>query len=105
MGKGEMELKKDLVWEGGERQWCTTAHRMWSETEKIGCKMRQLKISKKRHAKHVSFSNSTRIDRIRALQLNKHTHIRLRYKSLNDVKTLDKAVFNNKTHAVAEGLM
>ena len=67
--------------------------------------MRQLKISKQSYVKCVSFSNNTRIDIIRALQLNKHMNIRLRHESLNNVKILDKAVFNEKTQMVVEGSM
>ena len=67
---------------------------MLTENEKVDCIMRQLKISKQSHIKHVSFANSTMQERIRVLQLNKHTNMRLRYESLNNLETLDKLVFN-----------
>ena len=47
MDMGEVELKKDVVWEGDERQWCMTAHVIWTEKDKVDCVMRQLKLSKK----------------------------------------------------------
>ena len=35
-----MELKKDIVWEGAEQQWCITVYEIWSEKEKIDFSMR-----------------------------------------------------------------
>ena len=73
MDNGEMELKKDVMWEGDERQWCTTVYSAWTEKEKVDCMMRQLKTRKQSHVKHVSFANGIRQERIRVSQLNKHT--------------------------------
>ena len=63
------------------------------------------KDKQKSYVKHVSFANSTRQERIRALQSNKHTNIRLRHKSLNNVEALDKALIKEKSQTVVEELM
>ena len=53
----------------------------------------------------MSFANSTKQERIGALQLNKHINMRLKCESLNNVEALDKAEFNEKSQTVAEGLL
>ena len=40
-----LELKKDIVWEGDEQQWCIIVHGIRSEKEKINFLIRQMKIS------------------------------------------------------------
>ena len=88
---GEIELKKEIVYEGKENEWCITLHGMSSLKEKLDIALRQLKFSKDSYIKYVSFSNSTRNERIGELQLNKYTNIKLKYEYLEKVGILDIA--------------
>ena len=56
----EIELKKELVYKGNEREWCITIHSMRSVKEKVDMAMQSIKFSEKSHVKYVSFANSTR---------------------------------------------
>ena len=44
---GEVELKKDVMWEGDERHWCMVAHSAYTERDIVDGVTRQLKLSKK----------------------------------------------------------
>ena len=67
--------------------------------------MRQMKLSTQSHIKYVSFSNSTKQERLRALQLNKFINIRLKYESLNNIGVLNEAVYHKKNQIVVEVIM
>ena len=49
MDMGEVELKKDVEWEGDEKKWCVAEHGAWTEKDEIDLQMRQLKLSEKVH--------------------------------------------------------
>ena len=40
MKMGEVELKKDAVWEGDGNQWCIEVHGVWAENDKVDLAMR-----------------------------------------------------------------
>jgi len=67
--------------------------------------MRQMKFSENSHIKYISFSNSTRNERIGALQLNKFINIKLKFECLENVGVFDKAYYQNKEKTVSEILM
>ena len=58
--------------------------------------MRQMKLSTQSHIKYISFSNNTKQERLRAIQLNKFINIRVKYESLDNVGVLNEAIFNEK---------
>ena len=98
-------MKKQIVYEGSENEWCLTLHRMGSVKEKIDMAMRQIKFSTHSHIKYVSFANSIRNERIGALQLNKFINIKLKYECLEDVGVLDAAKFQDQTKTLSEFIM
>ena len=101
----EIELKKQVVYEGKENEWCITLHGISSNKEQLDMAMRQMKFSENSHIKYVSFSNSTHNERIEALQLNKFINIKLKYECLKNVGVLDKVYYQNKEKTVSEILM
>ena len=98
----EIELKKELVYEGNESEWCITIHSMSSVKEKVDRAMQSMKFSEKSHVKYISFVNSTRNERIGSLQLNKYINIRLKYECLEEVGILDEAEYQGKKKTLAE---
>ena len=78
---------------------------MRSVGEKVDIVMRQARFSRNSHIKYVSFSNSTRNERIGALQLNKCINIKLRYECLEDVDILELAKYNGIEQTVSEVVM
>ena len=57
---GDVEFKKDYVYEGGEQQWCIVVLGIWSQKEKVELVMRRVKLGENSHIKYVSFAQSTR---------------------------------------------
>ena len=47
INNGELELKKEVVYEGNKNEWCITLHGISSMKEKLDIAMRQMKFSKK----------------------------------------------------------
>ena len=64
-----------------------------------------MKVSKNSHIKYASFSNSSKVERLRALQLNKLINVRVKCESLNNINVLEEAEYNNKKQTVAEVIM
>ena len=64
-----------------------------------------MKVSKNSHIKHASFSNSSKVERLRALQLNKLINVRVKCESLNNINVLEEAEYNNKKQTIAEVIM
>lgn len=64
---------------------------MRSVKEKEDAAIKQMEFSANSHIEHVSFANSARNERIRGLQLNKHTNVKLKYECLENTGTLDVA--------------
>lgn len=101
--KGNMELKKEPVYEGAENERCITIHGIRSEKDNVDTAMRMMKLSG--HIKYVSFNNSTKNERIGTLQLNKCINIKLKYECLEDVGVLDEVEFNNEKSTLSEVIM
>lgn len=101
----DIELKKQIVYEGSKNEWYLTLHRMGSVKDKIDMAIRQIKFSTHSHIKYVLFANSTRNERIGALQLNKFINIKLKYECLEDVGVLDAAKFQDQTKILSEFFM
>ena len=93
------------MYEGSENEWCLTLHGMELVKDKIDTVMRQIKFSKHSHIKYVSFTNSTRNERIGALQLNKFINIKLKYECLEDVGVLDEVKVQDQTKTLSEIFM
>jgi len=98
-------LKKELVYEGSENEWCITVHGMSSVKEKIDIAMKQMRFSERNHIKYVSFANSTRNERIGGLQLNKYINIRLKYECIKNVRVLDIAKYQGQEKPLSEIIM
>ena len=65
--KGKVELKKDVVYEGKENDWCISVHGTWSSKDSVDRAMMNLKLGNNSHIKYISFANSTKNKRIGAL--------------------------------------
>lgn len=78
---------------------------IWSQKEKVDLEMRNMKLGKNSYAKYVSFANSSRNERISALQLNKHINIKLKYECIEDAGVLDETEFEGTRQTVSEVVM
>ena len=103
--KGTVELKKDVVYEGKENEWCITVHGTWSEKDTVDKAMMNMKLGDESHVKYISFANSTRNERINALQLNKYINIKLKYECLENVDALDEIDIEEKRQTLSEVVM
>ena len=94
-----------MVYKGAEVQRCITIHSMKSVLDKVDIAMRQSRFSRNSHIKYVSFSNSTRNERIGVLQLNKCINIKLKYEYLENVDVLELAKYNGVEQIVSKVIM
>ena len=78
---------------------------MRSIIDKVDIVMRQSRFSRNSHIKYVSLSNSTRNERIEALQLNKCINIKLKYECLENVDVLELAKYNRVEQTVSKVIM
>ena len=88
IGEGKVEVKRKMVFEGPEREWCIIVHSTRLETDKVDFGLRKMSIENKTHIKYVSFKNSTKADKIAGLKLNRLLNVRVKYERLEDVNTL-----------------
>ena len=88
IGEGEVEVKRKIVFEGPEREWCITVYSTRSKTDKVDFGLRKISIENKTYIKYVSFKNSTKADKIAGLKLNRLLNVRVKYEWLEDVNTL-----------------
>ena len=70
IGDREVEIKKNMVYEGSECEWCITVHSMKLIVEKVDFGLRKMSAENQTHMKYISFKNSTKADRIAGLKLN-----------------------------------
>ena len=77
---GELEVKRNIVYEGNEKQLCVTVYSVKSAVEKVDFGLRKMSAENKSHLKYVSFKNSTKADKIAGLKLNRLINVQLRYK-------------------------
>ena len=68
---------------------CVTVHAIKSSKEAVDAAMQQVNMGKNHHAKHVSLSNSSAVDRGGGLRLNKFLKTRLKHESLDNVGALE----------------
>ena len=64
-----------------------------------------MKLAKNFHVKYVSFSSSSKVERVGGIKLNSMLNNRLRYKFLDEVDILDDAIYEGKSFKVSEVLM
>jgi len=77
--KGEIKVKRNMVYEGDEKEWCVTVHSVRSAAEKIDFGLRKMSAESKSHIKYISFKNSTKADKIAGLKLNRLINVKLNY--------------------------
>jgi len=103
--KGEIEVKRNMVYEGDEKEWCVTVHSVRSAAEKINFGLRKMSAESKSHIKYVSFKNSTKADKIAGLKLNRLINVKLNYEWLNDVSVLQKAKYRGQKGSLGQMIM
>ena len=62
INEGEVEIKRNTVYEGVEREWCITVYSIQSATDTVDYKLRKLSADNKHHMKYISFKNSSKVD-------------------------------------------
>ena len=91
-----------MVYESDKKMWCITVHIIYSAKEKVDVIIREIKLSTDSYIKYISFSNSLKQERIRALQINKFNNIKLNYERLGEVGTLDVVEGRKQIQTLAE---
>ena len=69
--EGDVEIKKNRVYDGPEDEWCITIHSTQSAVEQVDYGLRKMSAENETHIKYLSFKNNTRAERIAGLQLNR----------------------------------
>jgi len=100
--EGEVEIKRNMVYEGKEKEWCITVYSTQSSTESVDYSLRKLSADNKHHMKYISFKNSNKQDRIAGLQLNKYINVKTKYEWLDDLQVLDEVTFNGKKMTISQ---
>ena len=98
----EVEIKKNIVYEGPKQEQCITIHSIKSPNNKVDFKLRKLSTENKSHIKYVSFKNSSKADKISGLQLNRLINVKTKYEQMEDLQVLAEAEFDGQEMIVAQ---
>jgi len=103
--KGEVEVKRNMVYEGPESELCISVYSVRSAAEKVDFGLRKMSAENKSHIKYVSFKNSTKADKIAGLKLNRLINVHTRYEWLNDVTVLTTAKYKGIKGSLGQMIM
>ena len=103
--KEAAEFRKEVIFEGEEKQLCITMYSVESEAAKVDFNLRKLSAEEKSHIKYVSFKNNNRNERVSGLKLNQLINTRLKYEWLEDVSLFDKAKYQGTHMTISQILM
>ena len=99
------EFRKEMVFEGEEKQLCLTVYSVESEATNVDYHLRRLSAEENFHVKYISFKNNNSNEKISGLKINKLINVKLKYDWLEEVSVFDKARFQGKKMYLSQVLM
>ena len=105
LNEGEVEVKRNMAYEGPERELCITAYSVRSSADKADFELRKMSAENKLCIKYASFKNSTKADKIAGLTLNRLINVHARYEWLNDATVLTNAKYKGTKGSLGQMIM
>ena len=105
LNEGELEVKKNIIYEGLEYEQCITIHSAKLVADKVDYGLQKMSEDEKPHVKYISFKNSTKVEKLAGLHLNRLINCKVKYEQFDNLFLLESAQYNGQEETVGQLLM